>query len=310
MISTDCRLRIALAGCGRWGSNILRDLLTLGTSVAVADPAPERRAFALAAGAEEAASDLRELASCDGIVIATPASTHVDVARQALVAGVPVFIEKPFTTTAESARRLAEEGCGRLFVMEKWRYHPGIVELKRISETLELGRPLGMRLLQVGWGSPQHDVDIAWTLLPHCLSIALEVLGTLPPVRHAFAEQLNGAIVGVNAVLGDDPWIVVEVSDRAPVKRREFRLHCENGVAWLDHAGAPCIRLARGGPRTGDTARDVEARPIGNEMPLLCELREFVNHLQGGPPPRGNAEQSALAVERIETIRAIGTRVH
>ena len=300
------RVRVSLAGCGRWGRHILRDLLALGAEVAVADPDPEARLHAAAAGASEAVRDLRELGPCDGIVIATPASTHAAVIQQALTGNVPVFVEKPLTNDAPAARLLAGQGRGRLFVMDKWRYHPGIEQLRRIRESRELGRALGMHVLQVGWGSPQRDVDVAWTLLPHSLGIVLEVLGEVPPVKQAFAERLNGAVVGINAVLGDEPWVVVEVSERAPAKRREFRLHCEDGVAWLHDAGAGHIHLARGGPWTGADALHVEERAISGELPLLGELRAFVEHLRGGPEPRSSAEEGALVVERIHELRALG----
>jgi predicted dehydrogenase len=300
------RVRVSLAGCGRWGRHILRDLLALGAEVAVADPNPEARLHAAATGASKAVSDLGELGPSDGIIIATPASTHAAVIQQALTGSGPVFVEKPLTNDARAARLLAEQGRNRLFVMDKWRYHPGIEELRRIRESGELGRVLGLHIQQVGWGSPQRDVDVAWTLLPHSLGIALEVLGEVPRVKQAFAECLDGAVVGMNAVLGGAPWVVLEISGRAPAKRREFRLHCEDGVAWLDDAAAHHIRLARGGPWTGADAQDVQQRTISTELPLLAELRAFVGHLRGGPKPRSSAEEGALAVERIHELHVLG----
>jgi predicted dehydrogenase len=274
--------------------------------VSVADPDAAARLYAMAAGAGAVAADLRELGPCDGIVVATPASTHTAVIGHALAGTAPIFVEKPITCDARAARLLAERGSGRLFVMDKWRYHPGIEELRRIRESGELGRPLGMHVLQADWGSPQRDVDVAWTLLPHSLSIVLEVLGAVPVVRQAFAECLMGAVVGINAVLGGDPWVVLEISGRAPTKRREFRLHCEKGVAWLDDARSRHVQLARGGAWTGADAGDVERRPIPAGLPLLAELRTFVAHLRGGPAPRSSAAEGALVVERIEELRALG----
>jgi len=77
------RVRVSLTGCGRWGRHILRDLLALGAEV-VADPDREACLHAAAAGASEAVSDLGELGPSDGIVVATPASTHAAVIQQAL----------------------------------------------------------------------------------------------------------------------------------------------------------------------------------------------------------------------------------
>jgi predicted dehydrogenase len=206
-----------------------------------------------------------------------------------------------------SAQRLAASAQGRLFVMHKWRYHPGIEELRRICERGELGRPLGMHLRHVGWGLSHRDVDAAWILLPHCLSILLEVLGVVPEAIHAFAEQKNGKILTLAGCLGPAPWAMVEISARTPEKCREFRLHCENGVAWLDEGYSDHVKIVRGDDGKGADAQRVEQRPVSQEMPLLRELRAFVEHLAGGPPPRSSAREGALIVERILHLRRLAS---
>jgi len=292
-----------LVGCGRWGRNILRDLRTLGSEVAVADIDAEARRIAAAAGAHPVVSRLDELPDSNGIVIATPSSTHAAAVENALDRGVPVFVEKPFTTNPFIARALAARAPDRIFVMDKWRYHPGIEELRRIAERRELGRPLGMHLTHVGWGSPHPDVDVVWILLPHCLAIVLEVFGVLPEANQAFCEQLNGELVGLAGVMGSEPWAKVEVSSRSPIKRREFRLDCENGVAWLDDGWADHIKMARGSHGIGSDAKDVEVRSVPSELPLFRELRAFLDHLNGGLPPRSSACEGALITERIAQLR-------
>jgi predicted dehydrogenase len=297
--------RISLAGCGRWGRNILRDLLTLGCEVAVADISEEARDFARAAGAATAVSAVESLPGSDGIVIASSTSTHALTIEQALVRGVPVFVEKPMTCDSRDANRLLAAAAGRLFVMDKWRYHPGIEQLRAIADGGELGRPLGLHLQHTGWGQPHQDVDVTWILLPHCLAIALEVLGRVPPAIHAFAERLNGETVGLAGVLGPDPWISLEVSARSPVKRREFRLHCTEGVAWIDEGWTKHVKIARGIGLTGGDAVEVERRTISGELPLLRELRAFIEHLDGGPAPRSSAEEGVLIVDRIHDLRRL-----
>jgi predicted dehydrogenase len=291
---------VSLIGCGRWGRNILRDLLALGCQVAVCDPDLSAREYAQAAGASAVAS-VHELSTSDGMVIATPVSTHAAVIRLGLGSGIPIFVEKPLTSDVEAAREFAEIARGRLFVMDKWRYHPGIEELARIARTGELGAPLGMRLRQVGWGTPHLDVDVTWVLLPHCLAIALEVLGAVPAPRYAFATMGGTRVVSLDGMLGDDgmlgerPWVSVEVSERNPVKVREFQLHCEDGVAWLDEGWTDHISIARGGV--------IEKRNVAPKLPLYAELEAFVRHLDGGPAPRSSVEEGAQVVEAISELR-------
>jgi predicted dehydrogenase len=298
-------MKISLAGCGRWGRNILRDLLELGVQVSVADPDPEARSYAASLGVDEVLEDLDMLGDADGIVIAVPTSIHSLVIDQALHREVPVFVEKPLAPDAAAARALAERGRGRLFVMDKWRYHTGIEELRRIREAADLGTPHGMHLRHVGWGHPHKDVDVVWILLPHCLSILLEVFGELPEPNYAFAERLDGKVVGLTGTLGTRPWATFEVSARSPVKRREFRLHCEDGVAWLDDGWSSHIQISRGNDGAGADASSVEKRTVVAELPLMRELKAFLEFLRGGTRPRSSAEEGALIVERVQQLRTL-----
>jgi predicted dehydrogenase len=148
-------------------------------------------------------------------------------------------------------------------------------------------------------------VDVAWTLLPHCLAITLEIFGRIPPASYAFAERLNEEVVSLIGVLGPDPWISLEVSARSPAKRREFRLHCTDGVAWLDEGWTNHIKIERGAGLTGGDAVDIERRAISGELPLLRELRAFIEYLDGASPPRSSAEEGVLIVDRIHDLRRL-----
>jgi predicted dehydrogenase len=301
---TNDRPRVALAGCGRWGRNILRDLIALGCEVPVVARSEASRERAREGGAETIVPDLASLGTIDGLVVATPTTTHAEVAEEALALGVPVFVEKPLTADVESARRLAAAAPDRLFVMDKWRYHPGVRELARIAQSGELGPVVGIHARRVGLGHNYADVNAVWILAPHDLSIALEVLGRVPEPRSAVPELVGGELAGLTAVLGDSPWLVIEVSTLAPGHRRELRLVCEGGVAQLDGGYAEHVIVGRAGAIEEDA---VERRPITGEMPLLAELRAFVEHLRGGPPPRSSAADSVAIVERVAATIELAT---
>jgi hypothetical protein len=74
-------------------------------------------------------------------------------------------------------------------------------------------------------------------------------------------------------------------------------------VAWLDDGWADHISIVRGKDGPGADARDVEQRPVAAELPLLKELRTFVEHVGGGPAPRSSAEEGARVVECIARLR-------
>ena len=300
------RRAIGLVGCGDWGRYILRDLVSLGCRVAVVARSEQSRARAREGGAAAIVGGIDELPSVDGFVVATPTSTHAAVIEELLPLGVPIFVEKPMCDDAARAARLAELAPDRLFVMDKWRYHPGVELLAAIARSGELGPVLGLRTTRVSWGRPHPDTDAIWTLAPHDLSIALEVLGTIPSPRSALAERVGDDAAGLIGFLGGDPWFVFEVSVRHRERRREVRLHCRDGVAVLSDGYADHVRVTRGSASEGlEVFEQEELRPITGEMPLRRELKAFLDYLGGGPPPRSSAAEGAAAVKVLAETRSL-----
>lgn len=296
MVAEDSKPRVGLVGCGRWGRHILRDLIALSCDVPVVARSDRSRERAGDGGAETVVADVASLGAVDGVVVATPTATHAEVAEEALELGVPVFVEKPLTADVASARRLAAAAPDRLFVMDKWRYHPGVSELARIARSGELGPVVGINSRRVTLGHRYSDVDTVWIHAPHDLAIALEVLGRVPQPRHAVPELVGGELAGLTAILGESPWMVLEVSTLAPAHRRELRLVCEGGVAQLDGGYADAVVIGHAGKIDEDS---VERRAVAGELPLLAELRAFVEHLRGGPPPRSAAADAVAIVECV-----------
>jgi predicted dehydrogenase len=288
-------LTVALAGCGRWGRLILRDLVELGCRVAVATPSEASRQAALAIGAWRVAPDVGDLPDVAGAVVAAPTIHHAAVTTKLLARGLKVFVEKPLTPDPVTSRLLAETAGERVFVMDKWRYHPCVEELARIARGGELGPILSLTTTRINWGNPHPDVHALWTLAPHDLSIGLEVLGFLPEPRYARAEIIDSQPVSLVGVLGDEPFHVIDISTRAPLKRREVRLSCLGGVASFSDGYAEAVEVVR-----ADGAR--EMRSVSAELPLRRELRAFLDHLRGGPPPRSSAAEGAAIVESVARL--------
>ncbi|MBF2048114.1 MAG: Gfo/Idh/MocA family oxidoreductase [Elainella sp. C42_A2020_010] len=295
-------LRIGLIGCGRWGANILRDLLSLDCEVTVADPDPVASAKATQAGAKAVAS-LQDLPdNLDGFVVAVPTSLHFEVVSQLLGYNRPIFCEKPLTADLEQARILAAKAPEQIFVMDKWRYHPGVEALRQIVAQATLGQVQLIRTRRVQWGHPHRDVDGVWILAPHDLSIVAHILGTIPPPRAAFGEFVGEQLQGITAFLGTTPGAVIEVSARQPVANRLVSVACETGVAVLDESLADHIKLYRNGLSKHHAP---EILPISTEMPLWLELRQFCQFLQGGAPPLTTAADAVHSIEVITILRQL-----
>ena len=284
--------RIGLVGCGRWGEHILRDLRALGCEVTVVARSPESKARAEAGGAPIAGS-VAELPEVDGVVVATPISTHAAVVEEALGLGVPVFVEKPLTNDLQAAERLAAEADGRLFVMDKWRYHPGVELLAELAAKRRAGP--GHR--------PAHDpgrVGAAARRRPDLGARAARPRDRPRDPRRDPGAPERGRLPGRSrsACSVRVPGRCWRSRAAATSRRREVALVCEEGIAVLGDSFDDHAALFREGS-------EPERRPVSTELPLLRELRAFVEHLAGGPPPRSSAEDGVKVVRAISELRAL-----
>ena len=291
-------MEIGLIGCGAWGRKILSQLRELDCRVVVFDPSERARRAAIEHGAITARSQLAGKA--DGWIIASPASTHASILAQLADGVSPIFVEKPFTTDLASARRHADNP--RIFVMHIWRYHPAIQFLASLVRDGCIGQIKLVRSTRTNWTSPRTDVDPVWTLAPHDLSLALEILGEIPKPKAALSEQHQGRPVGLIGICGTDPALVFEVSSRFADKRRELRIHGTDGViSWRDEQ--PWVELHKGN-RSSPQCATVRI-PFSGESALRTELGTFVEYLRGGPPPPTTAREGAAVVEALLELRRL-----
>jgi predicted dehydrogenase len=291
-------LRVGLVGCGRWGGNVLRDLVALGADVSVAEPHADRRARALAAGAARAVASAAHLPQCDGYVVVTPAPTHRDVCEYLLSRNVPVFVEKPPCNDVADVEALARIGGDRLFVMHKWRYHPGIRVLAELARSGKLGTSERLETIRTGPEVLPPDVDVLWHLGTHDLSIAVEILGAVAPVRAADATRdAAGRITQCRATMGRVAGAEHRLTVAAGVPERVRRVVVSGaeGSAVLDHPDATTVSV-----RTDERTEQI---PIAQTMPLAEELRAFLAYLAGGPPPVSDSATALVIAQRLSDLQ-------
>jgi predicted dehydrogenase len=195
---------VAVVGCGRWGRQLVRNFHELGALELVCDPAPGTAALLadLAPGSRwtsrlEDALD----GAFAGVVIATPAETHFELARRALLAGKDVLVEKPMALTTEHARELIElAAAGRriLMVGHVLEYHPAIQELVALVGRGELGELLYLYSHRLSLGQVRREVSSLWSFAPHDVAVILRLLGRMPiAVRAIGGSYLQPGIADV-----------------------------------------------------------------------------------------------------------------
>lgn len=292
--------KIVLVGCGIWGRKILSALVELQQEIVVVETSEAAVAMLAADFGISAVSRVDNCSAADGFVVATPASSHAEIVRSLLSYGKPIFVEKPLTTDLQSAQDLARLGSSQVFVMHVWRYHAGVIALAQIAASGELGGVNVLRTERKNWTSPRKDVDSTWTLVPHDLSIAKAILGHIPEPVFACAELLDGRAVGMLAIMGKGaPFAIFDTSNRYKDKRREIRLHCERGVAWLPDETSSQVFIQREGES------QPSFRPFDFVPPLRVELETFIRHLDGGPPPPTSIGEGVEVVEAVLRLRKL-----
>jgi predicted dehydrogenase len=180
---------IGVIGYGYWGPNLVRNFAEApGAQVgAVCDLRPQRLAKVRARyPAVETTTDYQELLAnphIDAIAIATPVSSHFDLAMQAMQAGKHVLVEKPLAATSEQAVQLIEEADRRnrvLMVDHTFIYTGAVRKIQEIVTSDGLGDIYYYDSVRVNLGLFQHDVNVIWDLAVHDLSIMDYVLPSRP----------------------------------------------------------------------------------------------------------------------------------
>lgn len=182
-------MKLAVIGCGYWGPNLVRNFIQSNKveNVICCDLDQKRleRMKSLYPSVE-LCSDYKELLNredLDAVAIATPVKTHYPIAKDFLLSGKHVLVEKPFTHSYETANeliRLAEEKNLILMVDHTFEYTAAVNKIKTIIDNGELGKILYISCIRVNLGLFQPDINVVWDLAPHDISTILYITGDLP----------------------------------------------------------------------------------------------------------------------------------
>ncbi|HQH22644.1 MAG TPA: Gfo/Idh/MocA family oxidoreductase [Thermoleophilia bacterium] len=316
---------VAIVGYGYWGPNLLRNYLEVpGVSVTwVCDRRPEalekvRRRYpaqAVSGSYDEVLAD----PAVDAVVIATPISTHFDLAAAALRAGKHVFVEKPMTsstTDAEELVRLAGETGLTLMVGHTFVFSPPVRKLGELIHDGSLGDIHFITSSRVNLGLHQKDVSVVWDLATHDLSILYYWLGEsassvyvtgrgcivpeIPDVAFVNLRFPSGVVANV-----DIAWLSpVKLRRTVVVGSRRMALYddtesvekvkiFDHGVDYKEPESFGEFHLSY---RTGD----IVAPRLDTVEPLFAEASHFIECVTTGRRPITDGRAGLQVVASLE----------
>jgi UDP-2-acetamido-3-amino-2,3-dideoxy-glucuronate N-acetyltransferase len=303
--------KVAVIGCGNWGKNLVRNFAQLGALAAICD-ADQRRLDAITREHRGiiVTNEFEQILSDPGIqavVIATPSDTHFSLAKQALLAGKHVYVEKPLARDVSHAQELDDLATERnlvLMVGHLLLYHPAVNCLKQLIASGELGDLRFVKSDRMNFNAARRDWSVLWDLAPHDISMMSYLLDcdTAIVSRVGGWESLGDGIVDV-AYLD----MSFEIGDRI--------IHGQIRNSWIDPQ--KLVRLTVNGSLKTAVMNDTQAEnklalhsrtEQGREIieypsyseaePLHLECEHFLQCLATGDRPRTDAN-NAYQVVRI-----------
>jgi predicted dehydrogenase len=317
---------VAVVGLGYWGPNWVRNFQQLQCArrvVACDLDAKRRRHVKELYPAVETTANFEEIlrdAEIEGVVIATPVSSHYKLARMALESGKSVLVEKPLAMSRRDAADLVRlaRGCRRtLMVGHTFLYSAPVLKAREIIQSGELGEIFYISSVRANLGLFQYDVNVAWDLATHDISIILWLLDRKPQAvscqgqSHYCPEFEDVALLTLH--FSDKVIAFIHVSWLDPNKiRRTTIVGSQKMLVYDDTSVQEKLRIYDRGvsmQRYYDTFGefqfsyrygDILIPRLEESEPLRQECAHFVDCIRGGTEPRTDGVNGLQVVSILE----------
>lgn len=309
-------------GLGSIGSRHAGNLLALGERVAAYDPSTDRRDWARSQGIEPVESREALLEMSDALIIASPNGSHLGDLQDGVAAGCHCFVEKPIAHTVEGLSDVLDSTTEkelRVFCGLNLRFHPAVLEGKRLLDQNAIGAPLWASLISShylpGW-RPQQDYRQGYTADPATGGVIFDII-------HEFdlANFLLGPARTVAAVARNTGVIEIASEDCA-----DIILAHEGGVhstLHLDYVTRPTQRTTRIGgldgvieidlvkrsvthiDATGDVAAHHDFSATSSAEDYVLEMTAFVGNVKENTPPQCSGYEGLKVLEQVIAARRL-----
>jgi predicted dehydrogenase len=320
-------MQIALIGAGYWGPNLVRNFSQIpGAHVAYVcdlDPAklaPLASQYPTLKTTRNYHDALRD-PDVDAVVIATPVSTHRQLALDALRAGKHVLVEKPLAATTATAEEIVS--CARaegrlLMVGHTFIYNPAVAKVKELIERGTLGEIYYIDSARVNLGLHQFDINVIWDLAPHDISIILYWLGHRP-VRvsargNSYTQDQIEDVAFLTLEFENKVMAHIHVSWMSPAKlRRTTVVGSKQMVVYDELEAMEKVKLYDSGVERLTMNQETRAElqriyRVGDVLsprldvvePLRVECAHFVECVREGKTPRTDGASGVAVVQVLE----------
>ena len=305
------KIKVGVVGCGYWGPNLIRNFRSLADAhLKMMCDMSQARLKHLKALYPEVESEIdygRMLAEggLDAVIVATSVKSHYPLAKAALLAGKHTFIEKPMADSVEHCEELvaiAKRNGLVLMIGHTFLYSPVVRKIKDIIDKGDIGEIRYISARRLNLGLFQKDINVAWDLAPHDLSIILSIMGELPiAVNCRGSAHITPGIEDVTTMcltFNKQRSATIQSSWLDPRKVREMtivgskRMIVYDDLAPLEKIRVHDMRVER--PPHYDTFGefqysyhygDMYAPYIKQEEPLKTECQHFIDCINSGSTP-------------------------
>jgi UDP-2-acetamido-3-amino-2,3-dideoxy-glucuronate N-acetyltransferase len=306
---------IAVVGCGYWGKNLVRNFAQLDALHTICDVDPEKlrhfQPLYPSVNTETHFHCILQNEEIKGVVIATPAVSHCSMAKEALLAGKDVFVEKPLALDVEEGKELVElaENKGRiLMVGHLLEYHPAVTKLKEIMDSGKLGKPQYIYSNRLNLGKFRTEENILWSFAPHDISVILLLLNGETPSEvsahggyYLHRDVADVTVTTMNFRSGVRAHIFVNWLH--PYKEQKLVIVCDRKMAEFNDTCANDKlllfnhRIERVQGKLIPHPEQAEVVEVPQEEPLKLECQDFLESIKHHKKPKVNGRKGLQVLE-------------
>jgi predicted dehydrogenase len=280
-------INLALIGAGKWGRNYIKTIKRISQCNLKYIKTRNYK-------------DLYKHNDIDGIILATPASTHFKIARDLLNRNYNLLIEKPVTTSlfdADKLKKIADEAGLIVMVGHIYLYNPAYLKAKQLVS--KIGKIRYLDFVGMNFGPFRDDISALWDWAPHDLSMCLDIMGKTPrritawDVSNVRKRQKTCDMTVIRLLYANGISAFIKVGSLSPVKKRKMTIVGHNGSIIFDDTADKKVEYF-------NEQQEKSYPHYSFESPLRRQILEFTDCIKKNKKPPTNIGRAMQVIKLIE----------